>query len=160
MKKKFLSLGLIAGFAIPLAACGASNGGNTSPTTAEETTTASGAETTAASDSSTGKKVFTYGTTGYGPDMNDSGTNPHDSYTGWSCLRYGIGETLFKYSDEMVPEPWLATGYEFVDDTHVKITLRDDVTFSSGRKLDGEAVKECLEDLITVHDRADRKSVV
>ena len=34
------------------------------------------------------------------------------------------------------------------------ITLRDGVTFSSGRALDGAAVKECLEHLIEVHDRA------
>ena len=26
--------------------------------------------------------------------------------------------------------------------------------FSSGRKMDGQAVKECLEDLVAVHDRA------
>ena len=33
------------------------------------------------------------------------------------------GETLFKYNDNMEVEPWLATDYEFVDDTTVKITL-------------------------------------
>ena len=54
----------------------------------------------------------------------------------------------------MEVEPWLATDYEFVDDTTVKITLRDGVKFSSGRTMDAEAVKECLEDLIAVHDRA------
>lgn len=158
MKKRFLTLGLIAGFAIPLAACGGTGGSDTSSqtTTADSTatTTAAAATTTAASSSSSGKKTFVYGTTGYGIDMLDNGTNPHDGYMGWSALRYGVGETLFKFSDAMTPEPWLATAYEFVDDTHVKITLRDDVTFSSGRKMDGAAVKECLDDLIAVHDRA------
>jgi peptide/nickel transport system substrate-binding protein len=86
--------------------------------------------------------------------MDDAGLNPHDAYSGWSAVRYGVGETLFKFSDEMEPEPWLATGYEFLDDTHCKITLRDDVTFTSGRALDGQAVKECLDDLIAVHTRA------
>ena len=62
------------------------------------------------------------------PDLN-----PHDNYSGWSALRYGVGETLFKYNDNMEVEPWLATDYEFVDDTTVKITLRDGVKFSSGR---------------------------
>ena len=61
---------------------------------------------------------------------------------------------FFKYNDNMEVEPWLATDYEFVDDTTVKITLRDGVKFSSGRAMDAEAVKECLEDLIAVHDRA------
>ena len=101
-----------------------------------------------------GEKTFVYGTTGYSEEMGDAGLNPHDNYSGWSALRYGVGETLFKYNDNMEVEPWLATDYEFVDDTTVKITLRDGVKFSSGRTMDAEAVKECLEDLIAVHDRA------
>ena len=101
-----------------------------------------------------GEKTFVYGTTGYSEEMGDAGLNPHDNYSGWSALRYGVGETLFKYNDNMEVEPWLATDYEFVDDTTVKITLRDGVKFSSGRAMDAEAVKECLEDLIAVHDRA------
>lgn len=160
MKKKFLTLGVIAGLAIPLAACG-STGGSDSTTAAtttsgsDSTTAATTAATTTSSSSSSGeKKVFYYGSTSYSPDNLDNGTNPHDGYMGWSCLRYGVGETLFKFTDSMALEPWLATAYEFTDDTHCKITLRDDVTFSSGRKMDGAAVKECLDDLIAVHDRA------
>ena len=99
-------------------------------------------------------KTFVYGTTGYSEEMGDAGLNPHDNYSGWSALRYGVGETLFKYNDNMEVEPWLATDYEFVDDSTVKITLRDGVQFSSGRTMDAQAVKECLEDLIAVHDRA------
>ena len=100
------------------------------------------------------EKTFVYGTTGYSEEMGDAGLNPHDNYSGWSCLRYGVGETLFKYNDNMEVEPWLATEYEFTDDCTVKITLRDGVQFSSGRTMDAQAVKECLEDLISVHDRA------
>ena len=100
------------------------------------------------------EKTFVYGTTGYSEEMGDAGLNPHDNYSGWSALRYGVGETLFKYNDNMEVEPWLATDYEFVDDNTVKITLRDGVLFSSGRTMDAQAVKECLEDLIAVHDRA------
>ena len=98
--------------------------------------------------------TFVYGTTGYSEEMGDAGLNPHDNYSGWSCLRYGVGETLFKYNDNMEPEPWLATSYEFVDETTVKITLRENVYFSSGRLMDAQAVKECLDDLNAVHDRA------
>ena len=100
------------------------------------------------------EKTFVYGTTGYSEEMGDAGLNPHDNYSGWSVLRYGVGETLFKYNDNMEVEPWLATDYEFVDDTTVKITLRDGVKFSSGRTMDAQAVKECLENLVKVHDRA------
>ena len=133
MKKgKLLTLGLVAGMAIPLAACGSKAG----------TTKVAG------------EKTFVYGTTAYNEENLDAGLNPHVSYSGWSTLRYGVGETLFKYSDSMEVQPWLATGYEFIDDTHCKITLRDGVKFSSGRVMDGEAVKECLDDLVAKHDRA------
>lgn len=111
LKSKLLTAGLIATAVVPLAACG--NGGSNQ-----------GGE-------STGEKTFVYGTTGYGKDMLNVGTNPHDGYTGWSTLRYGIGETLFKYDDSMQIQPWLAKSYEFVDDTHVKIELRDDVIFQA-----------------------------
>ena len=58
-----------------------------------------------------GEKAFVYGTTGYSEEMGDAGLNPHDNYSGWSALRYGVGETLFKYNDNMEVEPWLATDY-------------------------------------------------
>lgn len=51
-------------------------------------------------------------------------------------------------------EPWLAKSYEQLDDYTIKITLKDNIKFSSGRALDGQSVKECLEDLIKNHDRA------
>lgn len=99
-------------------------------------------------------KTFVYGTTGYGREMGDAGLNPHDNYSGWSALRYGVGETLFKFSDSMEPIPWLAESYRYVDENTVEIQLRNDVNFSSGRHMDGEAVKECLDDLLAKHDRA------
>ena len=86
--------------------------------------------------------------------MGNTGLNPHHDYSGWSAVRYGVGETLFKFNDKMQLEPWLAKSYEQLDDYTVKITLKDNIKFSSGRALDGQAVKECLEDLIKNHDRA------
>ena len=98
--------------------------------------------------------AFAYGTTGYGPEMDDAGLNPHSNYSGWSCVRYGVGETLFKFSDSMEPQAWLAESYEFATDTEVVIKLREGVRFSSGRDMDAQAVKECLDDLLAQHDRA------
>lgn len=100
------------------------------------------------------EKTFVYGTTSYSEEMGDAGLNPHENYSGWSAVRYGVGETLFRYTDNMEVEPWLAESYEFLDDSTVKIVLRDGIRFSSGRKMDARAVQECLEDLIKVHDRA------
>lgn len=99
-------------------------------------------------------KTFTYGTVAYGVAMENAGTNPHESYSGWSTLRYGIGETLFKFNEKMELESWLAESFEQVDDFTLKIKIKDNVTFSNGKKVDGAAVKKCLENLIAVHDRA------
>ena len=107
-----------------------------------------------ASDGGTAGTTFVLGDTTFNAENEEPDVNPHNAYSGWACIRYGIGETLFRYSDTMEIEPWLATEYELVDELTWRITLRDGVTFSSGRALDGQAVKECLEHLIEVHDRA------
>lgn len=104
--------------------------------------------------SSSTEKVFNYGTPAYGVEMGNTGLNPHSNYSGWSTVRYGVGETLFKFNENMEIEPWLAEKYDRLDDYTIKITLKDNIKFSSGRALDGQAVKECLEDLIAKHDRA------
>ncbi len=101
-----------------------------------------------------GEKTFVYGTTGYGVEMGDEGLNPHKNYSGWSVVRYGVAETLVRLNDQMELEPWLATSYEFVDENTCVIQLRENVYFSSGRLMDAKAVKECFEDLISVHERA------
>ncbi|NCB91670.1 MAG: ABC transporter substrate-binding protein [Clostridia bacterium] len=103
---------------------------------------------------SEGEKVFYYGDTTFNAENDEADVNPHNGYAGWACIRYGVGETLFKYSDSMELEPWLAAGYENVDETTWVITLQDNVNFTSGRKMDAQAVKECLDDLIAVHERA------
>ena len=99
-------------------------------------------------------EVFVYGDTTFNMENDEADVNPHRGYSGWACIRYGIGETLFRYSDEMQLEPWLATGYENLDNLTWKITLRQDVSFTSGRKMDAQAVKECLEHLVSVHMKA------
>lgn len=100
------------------------------------------------------KTTFNYGTVAYGVAMENAGTNPHESYSGWSTLRYGIGETLFRFNEQMQLEDWIAESFEQVDDFTVKIKIKDNVTFSNGKKVDGAAVKKCLDDLIDKHDRA------
>lgn len=100
------------------------------------------------------EKVFYYGDTTFNAENDETDVNPHNGYSGWACIRYGVGETLFKYSDTMELEPWLAESYENVDELTWKINLKDGITFTSGRKLDGEAVKECIEHLVAVHKKA------
>ena len=98
--------------------------------------------------------TFVLGDTTFNPENEEPDVNPHNAYSGWACIRYGVGETLFRYSDGMEIEPWLATGYRLVDELTWEITVRGGVTFSSGRPLDAQAVKECLEHLVEVHGRA------
>lgn len=98
--------------------------------------------------------AFVLGDPTFGPEHEQADIDPHNAYSGWACIRYGVGETLFRYTDAMEPQPYLATGYTRSDDCTWTITLRDGVRFSSGRALDGQAVKECLEQLIAVHARA------
>lgn len=136
-----LSVGLLAG-------CDGSSSESESGSTPGTSQEGSGGETAA------GEKVFYYGDTTFNAENDEPDVNPHYGYSGWACIRYGIGETLFKYSDNMELEPWLATGYENVDENTWTITLRDGVMFTSGRAMDGAAVKECLDDLVDAHERA------
>ena len=101
-----------------------------------------------------GKKVFVFGDTTFNAENEEATINPHDTYCGWACIRYGVGETLFKFNDNMELEPWIAKSYENIDDLTWKITLNEGVTFSNGKVCDAEAVKKCFEELIAVHDRA------
>lgn len=137
-KRRFLALFcLILALAALLTGCGSSN------------------DNAASTDDGSGESVFRYGTVAYGPEMGNAGLNPHDNYSGWSTVRYGVGETLFRFTETMQLEPWLAERWQWLDnDYSLEIQLRQDVTFSSGRAMDGQAVKECLEHLIAVHDRA------
>ena len=96
-----LAVMLVAVLAVALAGCGGSQSSSASGSSA--------AGSAASASKSAAEKTFVYGTTGYGVQMEDNGLNPHDGYFGWSAVRYGVGETLFKFSDSMEAEPWRAT---------------------------------------------------
>ena len=100
------------------------------------------------------EKTFVFGDTTFNAENGESDLNPHNDNSGWACIRYGVGETLFRFTDNMEIEPWLAESYENIDELTWKITLREGITFTSGRTMDAEAVKECLEDLVENHVRA------
>lgn len=100
------------------------------------------------------KRTFVFGDTTFNPENEEADVNPHNTYAGWACIRYGVGETLFRYSDSMEIEPWIASDFENVDELTWKITIDDKVKFSNGKKVDAKAVKECLDHLVEVHGRA------
>lgn len=107
-----------------------------------------------ADNTSSAKKTFVFGDTTFNAENEEPNVNPHYAYAGWACIRYGVGETLFKIDDTMELQPWLAEFYELVDELTWKITLKEDVCFSNGNPCDAAAVKACLEHLVEVHDRA------
>lgn len=113
-----------------------------------------GSGTPAQSGSPADKKTMVIGDTTFNSENWEETVDPHRTYNGWACIRYGIGETLVHYTDTMELEPWLAKSWENDGNLIWTITLQDNVIFSSGRKMDGEAVKECLDHLLEVHDRA------
>ncbi len=104
--------------------------------------------------SAAAEKTMVIGDTTFNAENWEETVDPHRTYNGWPCIRYGIGETLVHYTDTMELEPWLALSWENDGALTWTITLRDDVAFSNGRKMDGEAVAQCLRHLIENHDRA------
>lgn len=148
MRRKHILAGIMAAaLAIGmLGGCGSSS----SDAKNTESSTATAEKDTATS----GTKKLVIGDTTFNPENAEADVNPHNDYSGWACIRYGIGETLVHYSDAMEIEPWLAKSWENVDELTWKLTIQDGVTFSSGRTMDAEAVKQCLEHLLENHDRA------
>lgn len=73
------------------------------------------------------------GDTTFNSENWEETVDPHRTYNGWACIRYGIGETLVHYTDAMELEPWLATDWSNDGGCVWTITLRDGVKFSSGR---------------------------
>ena len=86
-------------------------------------------------------KTLVLGDTSFNPENEEPDINPQNAYSGWACIRYGVGETLFRYNDRMEPEPWLAADWSRTDDLTWRITLRAGVQFSTGRTMDAAAVK-------------------
>ena len=92
------------------------------------------------------------------PTFNEAndivGVNPQEGYSGWACLRYGVGETLFRFDEEMRAQPWLAVGLKARDPLSWELELRPGISFSDGQPLSAGAVQACLERLLKQLERA------
>ena len=78
-----------------------------------------------------GKKTMTIGDTTFNAENWEETIDPHRTYNGWPCIRYGVGETLVHYTDNMELEPWLATEWTNDGNNTWTITLRDGLRLSS-----------------------------
>ena len=133
--KKLLALGLSIALGVTmLTACGSSQK-TESDSTAAQTANAGG------------EKVLTFGCQMYGDGLIDPA---EDTNTAWNCMRFGIGEALFKFNDEMVAEPWLAESAEHSDDYKTwTVTIKDGIKFSNGADMTATKVKESFDRMIT-----------
>ena len=95
MRRKHILAGIMAAaLAIGmLGGCGSSS----SDAKNTESSTAAAEKDTATS----GTKKLVIGDTTFNPENAEADVNPHNDYSGWACIRYGIGETLVHYSDAM-----------------------------------------------------------
>ncbi|WP_240763162.1 nickel ABC transporter substrate-binding protein [Paenibacillus thalictri] len=68
-----------------------------------------------------------------------------DPHNGWTALRAGVTETLVRLDDNMQVSPWLASKWEAKGPSTWVFTLRDNVEFQDGTKLDAIAAKASFE---------------
>ena len=81
--------------------------------------------------------------------------DPASDWDSWYLSYYGIVENLFRVSDDLTAEPWLAESADVADDGLTwTIKVREGVTFSNGRPVDAEAVKAAWERTYAKNSRA------
>ncbi|WP_295484570.1 ABC transporter substrate-binding protein [uncultured Succinatimonas sp.] len=80
--------------------------------------------------------------------------DPKDYFNGWILVRIGAGETLLTLDDAGKLQPNLISGYRILDDKTYELTMRNDVAFSDGTKLDADMVKRNLERIFAKSPRA------
>ena len=109
--------------------------------------TGCGGDKTAAKPSNELLKV---GTAGFADSLETT-----ENYNGWQVVRFAVGECLTRFDDKMVVQPWLAESWKVSDDKlSWTFTIRDNVTFSNGKKLTAGAVKQSLERTLEKAKRA------
>ncbi len=88
-------------------------------------------------------------------EMISATLDPAVGWDSWFIVRYGIGETLVRFGDDMSYQPWLAESWSVAED-HLTwtIQLRDGVTFSNGEAMTATKVKESIDRLYEKEDPA------
>ncbi|MDA0302617.1 MAG: ABC transporter substrate-binding protein [Chloroflexi bacterium] len=137
-RREFIRHAAAAGalVAVPgLVACGTPA---PAPNPAASTSTAAPAKATAAAASKRGPST---GELRVSEPFLPAALDPDSGTASFNLQSLGVSETLMRYTSTLQVEPWIAKSLERVDDLTWTVTLRDDVTFWDGSKLDAEAVK-------------------
>lgn len=80
--------------------------------------------------------------------------DPASDWDSWYLSYYGIVENLFKVSDDLTAEPWLAESATARDARTWDIAIRPHVQFSNGADVDAAAVKAAWERTYRENSRA------
>ena len=137
-----MAVALACAAMLALAGCGGNSDASSS---------SADADSSSATAAASGEKVLNAGSTAY---FYAESMDPANSWDGWEMQYYGITENLLKLTDDFDVEPWLAKSVENVDEHTWTFELRDDVTFTNGEKMTGDAVKACLERTYEENPRA------
>ena len=96
------------------------------------------------------KDVLKVGVTNFASTLE-----PTENFFAWVVMRYGVGETLAKFDEQMKPQPWIASKWEVSPDHKTwTFTINDKVKFSNGKKVDAAAVKASIERAFAKSNRA------
>ena len=99
---------------------------------------------------SANKDVLKVGVTNFASTLE-----PTENFFAWVVMRYGVGETLAKFDEQMKPQPWIASKWEVSPDHKTwTFTINDKVKFSNGKKVDAAAVKASIERAFAKSNRA------
>lgn len=91
----------------------------------------------------------------FGTTLSTKSLDPANGYSGWFTVRYGVGETLFKLNDKMESIPWLAEGYEKIDNFTYKIRLKENIKFQNNKDVTPKEVKSSIERTLKLNPRAE-----
>lgn len=131
----------VACVAALLAACvlfGAGCSTQTDKSTASDTSN----DTSNATAESNAPKELTAGSTTY---FYAESMDPASDWDSWYLSYYGIAENLFKVSDDLTPEPWLAESATSNDGQTWTVQIKDGIRFSNGEPVNAAAVKAAWE---------------
>ncbi len=148
-----LSLVMLLGV---LAGCGGSSNsssGTSAPTAAPEKPAEPAkpaeAQTSAPAEEPSAPKYLRVSLYSYPTDLE-----PTNGYYGWGLTRMGIGETLIKFDEHLVMQPWLATAWDQIDDETWVFTIREGVKFHNGNEMTAQIVMESLQRSMDKNSRA------
>lgn len=107
-----------------------------------QTETATTSDTSDETTTSDVSKELTAGSTTY---FYAESMDPASDWDSWYLSYYGIVENLFKVSNDLTPEPWLAESAMSDDNQTWTIQIKDGIRFSNGEPVDAAAVKAAWE---------------